>query len=210
VRWITDPIVASLLITLGLFLIVADAFFAGFGVAAVAGLLCLGLFFWGHLLAGFAGWEDLLLIGLGLLLLGIEIFVIPGFGFAGISGIVALAAGLVLSMSGRSVTDFQVTGDLVRAGWVVAISLGLVVAALVGISLLTPGGIGIGTFGGRRLGGLSLAATVDTDDERITEGRRPGWLVRQFGGQDVLERGNVHMPGASGTGSAPGSRRRRD
>ena len=51
VRWVTDPIVASLLITAGLFLIIADAFFAGFGVAALAGVACLGLF----LLGAFAG-----------------------------------------------------------------------------------------------------------------------------------------------------------
>ncbi|MBA3379033.1 MAG: nodulation protein NfeD, partial [Chloroflexia bacterium] len=127
VRWITDPVFASLLITGGLFLIIADALFAGFGVAALAGVVSLGLFFWGHLLAGLAGWEDLVLIVLGLVLIGVEIFVIPGFGLAGVSGLVALAGGLILSMTGRGIGNFEWTDTAIRAGWVVAISLGMVV-----------------------------------------------------------------------------------
>jgi len=205
VRWITDPIFASLLITGGLFLIIADALFAGFGVAALAGVACLGLFFWGHLLAGFAGWEDLLLVALGIILIGVEIFVIPGFGFAGISGIVALAAGLILSMTGRGIGDFAWTDSAIRAGWTVAISLGLVAVALIGFSVLAPRLTGNSTRNGRGFGWLALAATVDDGNERNPRKvpPKPGWIVRMTGGQGVLERGDLHMP--DGPNQAPGT-----
>jgi membrane-bound serine protease (ClpP class) len=191
VRVITDPIVSSLLITAGLFLIIADAFFAGFGVAAVAGVACLGLFFWGHTLAGLAGWEDLVLIGIGLFLLALEVFVIPGFGIAGIAGLISLVAGLVLTMSGRDFSNFEVTGEVIRAGWVVVISLGLALLLLIGVSLLMP------KAASRRLGGIGLSATVDDDGQGMLARppRSPGWLVRRFGGAGVLESGDVHMPG---------------
>ncbi len=196
VRWITDPVMATVLITLGLFLIIADGLFAGFGVAAAIGATCLGLFFWGHNLAGFAGWEDLLLIAIGLVLIALEIFVIPGFGVAGISGIVALAAGLVLSMTGRGVRNFELTDDVIRAGWIVTISLGIVLAAVVGLAFLAPRLAGNLVRGERGFSWLALSATVETVDERrrSTSSGRPGWLVRMSGGQGVLERDDLRLP----------------
>jgi len=196
VRWVTDPLMATVLITLGLFLIVADALFAGFGIAAAAGAACLGLFFWGHLLAGFAGWEDLLLIGIGIALIAVEIFVIPGFGFAGISGIVALAAGLVLSMTGRNVRNFELTDEVIRSGWVVAISLGIVLVAVLGFAMMFPHLAGNLERGQRGFSWLALSATVDTVDERrrVETPGKPGWLVRLSGGQGVLERDDLQLP----------------
>ncbi|MBA2276166.1 MAG: nodulation protein NfeD [Chloroflexia bacterium] len=192
VRWVTDPVVASLLIMLGLFLIVGDALFEGFGIAAVAGLVCIGLFFWGHLLAGLAGWEDFVLIGLGVALIGLEIFVIPGFGVAGILGIAALGGGFFLAMLGR---DIQTPDQMVRAGWVVAGALLAVLAALIVVALLLPR-----MAGGRRGGFARLALTdrVGVDVPARSRAQSPagrrrglgGWL----GGGDVLERDDDRPP----------------
>jgi membrane-bound serine protease (ClpP class) len=189
VRWITDPVFASLLILAGLFLIIADAVFAGFGIAAAAGVACLGLFFWGHTLAGLAGWEDMVLVAVGIILIAVELFVIPGFGVAGILGLMSLASGLILAMSGRNFGNFRLTDDVIRAGWAVAIALGLVLLALVALTLIMPKGTST-----RRFGGLALAATVDDSHQRAGARKQPGWLLRRFGGDDVLERGDVHMP----------------
>jgi hypothetical protein len=65
------------------------------------GLIGLGLFFGAHLIVGLAGWEEMILIAAGLVLVALEVFVIPGFGVAGALGIMALGAGLVMSMLGR-------------------------------------------------------------------------------------------------------------
>lgn len=194
VRWVTDPVVASLLILAGLFLIVADALFAGFGVAAVAGLACFGLFFWGHLLANLAGWEDFLLIAIGLALIGVEVFVIPGFGFAGIAGTIALAGGLFLAMTGRGFWDFNDSDNAIRAGWSIATGLvGSIVAIfLVGWLLSRSGNRQSRPL--RGIGRLTLQTTVASDRLASDSARRPGWLVRTLGGSSALETGGETMP----------------
>jgi membrane-bound serine protease (ClpP class) len=64
------------------------------------GIASLALFFWGHWLVQLAGWEELLLAGAGIILLALELFVVPGFGIAGVLGIIAILAGLILSLVG--------------------------------------------------------------------------------------------------------------
>jgi membrane-bound serine protease (ClpP class) len=193
VRWVTDPIVASILILLGLFLIVADALFAGFGVAAVAGVGCFALFFWGHLLANLAGWEDFVLIVIGLALIGLEVFVIPGFGLAGIAGTVALVAGLFLTMTGRGFWDFDARDDAIRAGWSIAIGIFGAFGALLAIGWLLSQS-GNGSMQRRGVGRLTLATTVDSDLPGGHRQKQPGWMVRRLGGGGVLEPGGDAMP----------------
>jgi membrane-bound serine protease (ClpP class) len=66
----------------------------------VLGVLCLSLFFGGHLLVNLAGWEELVLLAFGLGLLLLEVTVIPGFGVAGVLGLVCIVAALVLTLVG--------------------------------------------------------------------------------------------------------------
>ena len=100
VRLLTHPILSSLLITVGMLGIIIEIRTPGLGVPGALGITSLALFFWGHWLVQLAGWEELLLVGAGLGLLVLEVFVIPGFGVAGALGIVALLAGLSLSLFG--------------------------------------------------------------------------------------------------------------
>ena len=90
VFFITNPFISSLLLSLGLLGIFIEIRSPGFGVPGFLGLLCVALFFGGHMLTQIgAGWAFLLfLIGLGLI--GLEVFVIPGFGIAGILGILLM------------------------------------------------------------------------------------------------------------------------
>jgi membrane-bound serine protease (ClpP class) len=104
VRFLTNPIVSSLLMTIGMLGIILEIRTPGFGVPGVLGITSLGLFFWGHWLVQLAGWEEMLLVGSGLALLVLEVFVIPGFGLAGVLGIGALLAGLSLSLIGGGAT----------------------------------------------------------------------------------------------------------
>jgi membrane-bound serine protease (ClpP class) len=100
VRFLTHPVVSSLLITVGMLGIIIEIRTPGLGVPGTLGITSLALFFWGHWLVQLAGWEELLLVGVGLGLLVIEVFVLPGFGVAGALGIVSLLAGLSLSLVG--------------------------------------------------------------------------------------------------------------
>ena len=125
VRFVTNPIVSSLLMTIGMLGLLIELRTPGFALPGTVGLLSLGLFFWGHWIVQLAGWEELLLVAIGVALLAAEIFVIPGFGVAGIGGILALAAGLGLTLIGAGATASAIIGAFGR----VAISILL---ALVG------------------------------------------------------------------------------
>lgn len=77
----------------------------GFGLPGVLGIVCLGLVFFNQYLVGLADYTELMLLLIGALLLGIEVFVFPGFGVAGFSGLLVLAVGLVLSFQGFVIPD---------------------------------------------------------------------------------------------------------
>ena len=107
VRFLTHPIVSSLLITIGMLGIILEIRTPGFGLPGALGIGSLALFFWGHWLVQLAGWEEILLVVSGVVLLAAEIFIIPGFGVAGVLGIAALLSGLSLSLIGGGATwDF--------------------------------------------------------------------------------------------------------
>jgi membrane-bound serine protease (ClpP class) len=179
VRFITDPVVASLLITAAILLIIADGLVGGFGVVGAVGLGLFAAFFWGHSIAGLAGWEDIALVSIGLVLIGIEVFLIPGFGVAGILGLAAVGAGLWLAMIGRIRTPEATE----RAGWSVAIAMTLVIAGTIAMLAFLPNA--------RRLGGLVLR------DEGAQSGpaqRAPKAWLRWFGAGSVLERDPTQKP----------------
>lgn len=71
----------------------------GFGFFGIAGAACLILFFFGHHIAGLAGFEDIILLFIGITLLAIEIFIIPGFGIAGMAGITLIFLSLISMMA---------------------------------------------------------------------------------------------------------------
>ncbi|WP_437590336.1 NfeD family protein [Sorangium sp. So ce1000] len=103
-RFLTTPVVSSLLLSLGMMGLLIELRTPGFGVPGLVGGACLVLFFWAHWLLALVGWEEIALAVAGVLLLALEVFVIPGFGVAGVLGTVALLAGLSMSLVGAGVT----------------------------------------------------------------------------------------------------------
>ncbi len=100
VFFITNPFISSLLLSLGLLGIFIEIRSPGFGVPGLIGLLCVGLFFGGHMLTRIdAGWAFLLFL-LGIALISLEVFVIPGFGIAGILGIVMMLGSVFFVFDG--------------------------------------------------------------------------------------------------------------
>jgi membrane-bound serine protease (ClpP class) len=67
------------------------------GLFGILSCVCFGLFFWSRFLGGTAGWLEVVLFLLGAGCLAVEIFVIPGFGVFGISGIVLCTFSLILA-----------------------------------------------------------------------------------------------------------------
>ena len=133
VRFFTHPVLSSVLMTIGILGIIVELRTPGFGVPGAIGIASLGLFFWGHWLVRLAGWEEILLVALGLILLALEIFVLPGFGVAGVLGIVALLAGLALSLVGAGATGALMVWAVGRVALSLLIAIG---ASLILLRLL--------------------------------------------------------------------------
>lgn len=94
-RWVTSPVVMSLLLVIGLVGIVVELFAPGFGVAGTISLVAFGLYFFGHFVAGFATWLHIALFIIGILLMIMEIF-LPG-GIVGAIGFISIVTGLVMA-----------------------------------------------------------------------------------------------------------------
>ena len=94
VIFLTSPLISSLLLSFGMLGLWIEIQSPGFGVPGMIGLLCLGIFFGGHMLSQIdAQWAALAFV-LGLALILVEVFVLPGFGVAGISGIILMFGGI--------------------------------------------------------------------------------------------------------------------
>lgn len=94
-RFVTNPVVVPILLSLGSLGLVLELYTPGFGIAGSIGALSLMLFFYGHMIAGLAGWEAVILFGVGLVLIILELF-LPG-GIMGILGVAAMLTGLILA-----------------------------------------------------------------------------------------------------------------
>jgi membrane-bound serine protease (ClpP class) len=101
VYFLTNPIISSLLLTLGILGLIFEIRTPGWGIGGTLSLIALALFFGSHYLVNLAQWTEILLFIFGLVLLLLEAFVIPGFGIAGISGILCVLASFVLSLLPR-------------------------------------------------------------------------------------------------------------
>lgn len=117
---LANPWIAAILVAVGLIAILAEIKAGASGLGILVSFVSLGLFFLAGITMGLASWVDVLLALLGLLAIAAEVFVLPGFGVAGIVGIGMLGAAILLSMLGPAPTP----GDVAQA-------LGALAAAVV-------------------------------------------------------------------------------
>ena len=130
VRFVTNPVVAPLLLSLGMLGLVFELKAGAFGLGGLVSLASLGLFFGSSVLLGLAGMEEVILLVLGLIALGIEAFVLPGFGVAGAAGLLLLGGSAVLAMLGHFPTGADVGRAFVVLGAAVVITAAVAFAWL--------------------------------------------------------------------------------
>jgi membrane-bound serine protease (ClpP class) len=94
---LTDPYVSWLLLFVGAFMLVIELKLPGIGLPAIISALAFLLFFWSHYLSGTADQLEIILFLIGLVSLAVEIFVFPGFGIFGMSGILLMLCSIVLA-----------------------------------------------------------------------------------------------------------------
>ena len=102
VGWLASAPVRFLLLVVFLVSLYAAVHAPGHGMAEVLALVTLGMLVGLPLLTGYARWWEVFAILLGLVLLAIELFLIPGFGVTGFSGIVLILFGLILTFVGNT------------------------------------------------------------------------------------------------------------
>lgn len=88
---------SPLLIVGGFVLVFLELTQPGLGLPGLLGVICFAAFFFIKFSLNYAHIFEVLLFVLGLALLMVEIFIIPGFGIAGVSGIVLMFVALVLA-----------------------------------------------------------------------------------------------------------------
>jgi membrane-bound serine protease (ClpP class) len=100
---LTNPYVSALLLVIAFSALIFEALTPGFAVGGTIGILALMIFFAGHILTGSIGTGMLILFFIGILLILVEVFIIPGFGVAGISGITAVLVSLFFVFPNRAI-----------------------------------------------------------------------------------------------------------
>lgn len=144
-RFITNPVVVPILLSVASLGLIVELYSPGFGVPGSMGLTALFLFFYGHTVAGLAGYETLILFIIGVGLIITEFFVVGGI--AGIFGVLAIIGSILLA--GPNLT-------------LMAISL------LIAIAVASIGMVVIMKFFGKKLHLLNkvvLMDTIDTDSQ---------------------------------------------
>lgn len=126
--WLMNPVVQGIFVMM----IVGGIYFElqspGIGFALVVAILGAVLYFAPLYLEGVAQNWELILFIIGLGLLAVEIFVLPGFGIAGVAGIVVVVLGLSFAAIDNDLLRHLPTGEI-TVGWILQPILVVIIAA---------------------------------------------------------------------------------
>jgi membrane-bound serine protease (ClpP class) len=140
---------------------------------------------------GLAAYWEIILFVVGLALLIAEIFVIPGFGIAGISGIILMFLGLVFSLLGNTYFNFSTVGTS-QIGTAVGTVTGGLVLAFAAVIFITwrMGGNGL-------MGKMSLKTSQETNEGYIGVPMEQTDLIGSVGNAitDLRPSGKVEIDG---------------
>jgi membrane-bound serine protease (ClpP class) len=193
VHFLAEPLVGPILLALGFLGLLIEVKHPTLGVAGGLGFVSLVLFFGSRWMVHLAGPIDLLLVGSGVLLIGLELFVVPGFGVPGVLGLIALVAGVFLSLLGHAPTqhDMLQASGLVATAVLLVLVLGWAVIRHIPHSR-TLGALGPGGSASREEGFLAAAPREDlvgTVGRAVTDLRPSGTAL--FGDErvDVVSEG---------------------
>lgn len=147
----------------------------GVGFPIMASVAAAILYFAPHYIEGFAENWEVLLFFVGLLLLGLEVFVIPGFGVAGILGILCMIAGLAFSQISYDIFKFGLPDDGSMNGAFLRVMLSMVISTGM---LFAFGGSLLNSPAMRR---MSLETTQDASEGYSIKAKDSDELIGQIG-----------------------------
>jgi len=161
VRFLSNPIVAPFLLSFGFLGLLIEIKTPTFGLAGGLGLLSLAAFFGARYMVSLAGMEELLLLGVGVVLIAAEVLVIPGVGLAGVAGTLAVLASATLSMVGSYPSMAEVISSL---GFIAVAVLLVAVFAFALVRHLPYS---------RSLRGILLSSTTSREEGYLSAPERP-------------------------------------
>lgn len=140
IGFLINPVVSGILILLIIGGIYYELQAPGIGFALLVAVIAAILYFAPLYLEGLAAnWEIFLFI-VGIILLGIELFAIPGFGIIGILGIICIVCGLAFSLVLNDYFNFSLSGtkNIMNAFLVVLIAMiaAIILSILLGKNIL--------------------------------------------------------------------------
>ena len=97
-RFLSSAAVLSVLFMIGLAGIFIELKTPGVGLPGLVGIVAMGLAFFGSYLAHLSGYMEIIFFVIGVVLLVVEIYVLPGFGVAGVAGLLMVVGSLFFAM----------------------------------------------------------------------------------------------------------------
>lgn len=119
---IANPFVGALLVAVAVIAIAAELKAGASGLGILVSFVAMGLFFAASLTMGLGGWLEVLLALLGSLALAVEVFLLPGFGVAGVLGIALMGTAVLLAMLGPTPNTADVAAALMAILTATAVS----------------------------------------------------------------------------------------
>ncbi len=129
------PLVTALLFVIGAIALWVELSAPGIGLGGLISGLCFTLFFWSRFLGGTAGWLEVILVLAGAVFLAVELFVTPGFGIAGVTGLVLMAAGILLASQDQWIP--QSPRAMAQLGNSLLVLLGSAMVSLIGVVIVS-------------------------------------------------------------------------
>jgi membrane-bound serine protease (ClpP class) len=138
--WV-DTLVFVLNTDLALFFLVVVGFICIYvelhlmtGLLSIIAALCFAVFFWSHFLGGTAGWLEVILFLIGAGCLALEVFVVPGSIFFGLTGILLIFGSLILAS--QTWGNLEPNEDYKRLSYTMG-TLGASIVSIVVVAMVT-------------------------------------------------------------------------
>lgn len=158
VGFLVNPLVSGILIIMIIGGIYFELQAPGLGLPSIIAILGALLYFAPLYLEGLAANWEILLFVIGIVLIALELFVVPGFGVTGITGIVCVVVGLAFSLVGNVGFDFTHIPSITIGESFLIVLLALMIALPLSMWLCKK------LFEGNMFGGLALNTVQDTKE----------------------------------------------
>jgi membrane-bound serine protease (ClpP class) len=170
IGFLINPAVSGILILLIIGGIYFELQAPGIGFALLVAVLAAVLYFAPLYLEGLASHWEILLFVTGVILIALEIFVIPGFGFVGIAGLLCMICGLAFSLVMNDYFNFSPSGQRSLTNAFLIVLAGLAGAVAVSFAL------------GKNILNSPLFRRLVLEDEQRSE---HGYTIAEKGGSSL-------------------------